>query len=451
MKKVYKLLSLLLILVNCIQTNIAAEDLANKDYSIISSKELDENLIFAVKNNLPIIVRELVQAGADISGKITTPSDCGEFDVIRTMTEYAKDNGYEDIEKQLIMARININLSSAILAASEANDLNAVKYLIKAGVNARYPDNSGRALLVASDKGHLEVVKELIRGGVDVNFGAKYFYGSALIIASERGHLDLIRELIKKGADVNAVDHCGNTCLMRAIDGYYPSNENRIKAINLILNAKCNVNHENNYNKTALKTAIQKNDSIVVSRLIEAGADIGQQVDMSPYGYGKGSHLSFAIKISNKNVLNQLKKSKKALIVASKEGLFDFVKELVQEGCDVNSLDNDRNTALIAALSSWWKSDCEKIMKVLLKANCNVNHTNIHGNTALIEAVKLGVYKAVKILLEHPKINIKHVNKDGKTALKIAMEKAPNESLYYFDRNESLEREMIANVLKKIS
>lgn len=446
MKKAYRVFCLLLVLINCVQIDITAENLMQKNYANMSQQELDQNLILAVKSNHANTVQGLIQAGANIAQYIKHNSKCGEYDSESTLFEYAKNNGYEDIVKELIQARTNKNVSTAIIAASQAGDLDAVKELIRAGVNLRYAKNCCVALIVASEKGYLEIVKELIRGGVDVNCELHGIDSTALLVASRRGHLDIMRELIKAGAHVNAVDEFGTTCLIKVIDHFHSKN---IDFVKLLLNAKCDVNHKDPRGQTALLVATMQNQPIVVKELMQAGADIDQKTNKWPFV----TPLSLARDRDYREVLKELKKSKKTLIIASREGNLNFVKELVQEGFDVNIADDEGNTALMKALSQWCRDyyDTDEIIKILLNAKCNVNHANIYGNTALIEAVIWGRYKAVEILLKCPKINVDHVNKDGKTAFEIAIEKAPSKNLDYFDRNESLARAAIADRFKRIS
>tara|TARA_B100000674_G_C37876562_1_gene932266 strand:+ start:27 stop:1364 length:1338 start_codon:yes stop_codon:yes gene_type:complete len=437
-----KILFVFFFSMNAISSQLfTVDDLSEKNYSEMSQQELDENLVIAVKKNNSMVVRKLVEAGANIAETIRYSTPCGEYDTVSTLLEYAQENGYKDITKQLIQARTNKNLSSAIVAASQVGDVDAVKKLMRAGVNSRFMESCSRALVVASEKGYFEIVRELIRGGIDVTY--KDGGNIALIVASQKGYLKIVRELIRAGVDANSVDGWGNTALVKVVDSYCGSD--KIKMIKLLLNAKCNVNHENKFGNTALKLAMLRNDSAVVHELIQAGADIAQKTKRNICG--EESHLIFAINNCNKDVLNQFKKSKKVLLVASQEGKLNFVRDLVREGFDLNVADDNGDTALIIA-SGYGRVD---IVKELIGAGAYINLANKNGDTALIEAVRRGNYDIVKILLGHQKINVKHTNKGGETALKIAIEKAPSPYLDYFSRDESLAREMIAKRLQEFS
>lgn len=111
------------------------------------------------------------------------------------------------------------------------------------------------------------------------------------------------------------------------------------------------------------------------------------------------------------------------LIKAVKEGDVDKVKELINKGVDVNTKDEDRNTALIYATdqtySMYTYKDYITIVKLLLEAGANVNLQNNHGRTALIMATDYNNIDIVKLLIKKgADVNIQ--DEEGKTALMYA-------------------------------
>jgi len=83
-----------------------------------------------------------------------------------------------------------------------------------------------------------------------------------------------------------------------------------------------------------------------------------------------------------------------ALVMACKEGDFDFVQTLIKSGIDVNSIGSNGFTPLMMATSH----DEEKIVSYLLKQGADVNKS-YNGWTALIEAADEGAVKSMKLLL----------------------------------------------------
>ena len=61
-------------------------------------------------------------------------------------------------------------------------------------------------------------------------------------------------------------------------------------------------------------------------------------------------------------------------------------------------------------------------LRILIEQEHNVNEQNSDGNTPLIFAVKKGLHRFVKLLLDQPNIDIDQINVDGNTALIFAIE-----------------------------
>lgn len=127
-----------------------------------------------------------------------------------------------------------------------------------------------------------------------------------------------------------------------------------------------------------------------------------------------------------------------ALIIAIKNGYLNEVKELIQAGANVNYAEKYGETPLNMAVDharalsqfssqaqekykSRWEQGAE-IIHILLETKANVNHANKNGDTALMLAIKNHDFNTVQYLLETPGININHVNKEGDTALLIAIQ-----------------------------
>ena len=60
--------------------------------------------------------------------------------------------------------------TSALMAASEAGDIEVLRLLLEAGAHVNYRDNEGEtALALASLRGHVEVVQMLVEACADTN------------------------------------------------------------------------------------------------------------------------------------------------------------------------------------------------------------------------------------------------------------------------------------------
>jgi ankyrin repeat protein len=346
------------------------------DFSSMSSKELNNALISAVKKNKPETVQELVQAGADVNKEMTITGShgrgegCMDYMIIYTLLEYAAIHGYVDIVKELINAGAVIYAdhpqysdyaAAALIGASRKGHVDVVRALIKAGADVNHADRGDTALCEASRGGHVDVVKELIRAGADVDHVG--ILGTALIGASRTGYVDVIKELIKAGADVNFTnEYGGDTALIQAsIRGY-------ADVVRELIKAGAHVNLTNKNGDTALMCAIKNHHFDVVQSILQ-----------SPEFH---------------------------------TGIWQRIKDLFSDSGtkSINYADKDGNTALILAIQ---------------RVRCSYSNNQEYN-------ICVNSQNIINALLQTPGINLHHVNKNGDTAITL-LEKL-NETMNRFAR-----------------
>lgn len=133
--------------------------------------------------------------------------------------------GKMDIVENYLKNRININVYSssgktALMAASEKGQTEAVKLLLKRGAKANLYNtkNHRTALMEACAGGHTNVVKLLLdtpEGRASVR-ASSATGTTALMIASGFGHLKVVELLLNAGAAPEVQDKDGSTALIRA-------------------------------------------------------------------------------------------------------------------------------------------------------------------------------------------------------------------------------------------
>jgi ankyrin repeat protein len=106
-----------------------------------------------------------------------------------------------------------------------------------------------------------------------------------------------------------------------------------------------------------------------------------------------------------------------ALMFAAREGMFDYVKILLEYDANVDEKNNNDETALMIAMNSTRSAD---IIKMLLQFNPDVNIKNKWGNTALITSIIDGRKIEIIQLLLDAKADIDTQNDDNETALMYA-------------------------------
>ncbi len=179
--------------------------------------KMDETalIIAARKGNLDI-ARTLLKAGADINAR--TKYD----DTALTAATYFC---HPNVAKFLIEQGADVNAKNAgygstpLMNASECNDLEIVKSLIKKGAKVNEQNKCDESsLMAAALKGYSDIVQALLAAGADPNlvFNAKNANmagRTALMAATHNKHKDIVALLLASGADPNIKDKSGKTAL----------------------------------------------------------------------------------------------------------------------------------------------------------------------------------------------------------------------------------------------
>ena len=97
---------------------------------------------------------------------------------------------------------------------------------------------------------------------------------------------------------------------------------------------------------------------------------------------------------------------------------FKIVKQIIDNGADVNSIDDDGQTPLMYAVDNW-SDDAAEIVKILLENGADVNARDKFGDTALIMPAAHGRSKIIQTLI-NAGVDVNVKNKYGYTALMVA-------------------------------
>lgn len=112
------------------------------------------------------------------------------------------------------------------------------------------------------------------------------------------------------------------------------------------------------------------------------------------------------------NINSRIDNSMTALMYAAKHNDQSVVRILLQEGCDVNLLNDDKNNALWFACIS----NNREIVRRLISHGCNINNQNINGATCLMHSAFRGDVEIIKELIKAGSDITKTTN-DGFNAL----------------------------------
>jgi len=163
---------------------------------------------------------------------------------------------------------------SRLCSAATTGSLENVKYLATPE-NVNTKGWLGWAPLhKASQLGHIEIVECLLNDKLNAMVDIRDLENhTPLLLAAGTnqetpGHIAVVKALIDKGADVNATDDCGYSSLQLAV-----LNSN-YEIAKLLVEARCNLDHKNQDQFTALHTACSQGNKNMIQLLIDNGADI---------------------------------------------------------------------------------------------------------------------------------------------------------------------------------
>jgi len=239
---------------------------------------------------------------------------------------------------------------TAVADAARADDLSAVRQLIKehGDVNATANDGSS-ALLWAAFHSDAEMTKALLAAGAAVD-AANHYGVTPLLQASRNGDVEVMRALLDAGAQATRWHPEGETPLMAA------SRTGNVDAVRLLLSRGSFVNAADPFQEeTALMWASAEGHVEVVKALLAAGADPNLKAHVSTittrehadHPSGGFTALMFAVRNGHEDVAKALidghadlkltnADGASATIVAIVNDRFDLAKELIDRGSDPN-------------------------------------------------------------------------------------------------------------------
>ena len=138
-------------------------------------------------------------------------------------------------------------------------------------------------------------------------------------------------------------------------------------------------------NSQHMVTAAENGDLITVKNLLDQGADINQTDESG----------------------------RTPIMAATYAHETKMVEYLLSNGADINKRDHMKNNPFLYAGAEGYND----ILELLIEAEPDTKLVNRYGGTALIPAAERGHVGTVQLLLEKTDVDVNHVNKLGWTAL----------------------------------
>jgi len=330
----------------------------------------------------------------------------------------ASASGHVDIVKTLIKdfsADVNIQDKDGISALMEASIMGHVKVvelLLQAGAEVDATTKSQvTALWLAAGENKLDVMKVLIKKGADSTV-TRVDGLTALMTAAHAGHVESVKFLIQNGANIRAVDKDGLTALMNAAE------HGSVEVLKLIADASnkdseyINLKSKTGFNALIIAAANGKTDA--VKYLIhDARADVSIVADngvtstMYAASLGHVETLKVLVQDGKADIHTLHSNGGSALLEACTAGAANSIKYLISVGAQVDSMDQDGVTPLMAVASNGNVTALNYVLDALSslmqpKSDAMIQHINrlsFSGGSAVMFSAAGGHVNATKLLI----------------------------------------------------
>ncbi len=306
-------------------------------------------------------------------------------------------------EVPLAPAAADVPASPLAEAAMRGDKQTLAALLERGGLDLDAPGRDGTPalhwLVRVSDRATAE---RLVRAGADVNAASRYGV-TPLELAIGAGDAAMVRWLLDAGADTTLPDHAGEAPLLQAARLADPA-----VAAALLEHGVAVDTRDVRFGQTALMIAARLGSVALVKLLLDAGADVDAATTTqepprfvppseSPPGLSRGIGIVRAGWPEDRGKRFPVGGAKTALLYATREGLLDVTRLLVERGASLELADGNGVTPLLSAImnasvfrvSRLGSSDHLQVANLLLDAAANVDAMDWYGETPLWAAVDL--------------------------------------------------------------
>ena len=332
---------------------------------------------------------------------------------------------YDVVERLLLFPTLLVNQqnlwgNTVLHGACKNNRVPVVKAVLKhKDIAINITDNQGNTPLVqAATAGNEEVCKLLLDANCDMDIRSTETGNTALLAAIKNGHTSIASLLIQAGCDCTLVDTDGRNALHMAI-----LRHSEAVIAQLLDNKDIDIDAaEFADGRTALLLAINDNKTSIGLKLLEQNCDVlhqdldGHNAIMMCSWKGREEIGKALLEQRDECGINaqNLQGYSALSLWAYGYSNIEFGSVLLEKGhADVNLPNHTQSTPLHVAIL---RNQLSRV-KVLVEHNCNVNTIDEAKQTALIHAVSHSYMDIANYLMEQPGIDINHAGDNGNTAL----------------------------------
>ncbi|MCW8087656.1 ankyrin repeat domain-containing protein [Sabulicella glaciei] len=235
----------------------------------------------------------------------------------------------------------------------------------------------------------------------DQNFDPNFGDGAVLRSTIKLGYLDLIDDVLSKGANPNLACPDRRTALFFALENEY------FDVAETLLRNGAEISARDKFGWTPLIWASIKGYPRIVEFLVEKGADlhICSEDGWNALTGAFFKQHQFIVDYLTKHGARFGRKYKEAaLLSAYQYGAYHVVRQLIQDGVNVNIGSSDGEPLLISVLH---RGDAD-ILQLLLDAGADMNMRDKEGNPALLSAIHRAQYRLASTLVQSgASVNVK--------------------------------------------
>ncbi len=276
--------------------------------------------------------------------------------------------------------------------AVSSGNLESVKNLLEEGVDVNeYSEEGETALTIAIEKKNYALVKLLIDNEATCEYEElelamaksakiasllmrKGVQGcTSLMTAVYQGNIEATKSLLANDADVNEENENEETALMFA---------RKKKIIDILLEHGADIEKENASGKTALMLAIEKGRKQAFRALLARGANV--HIKTNDWKTSIEMAIDHGHSEMEKVLVAQKANKWTALMVASYKGDASQVKNLLENGVDVEATSEDYETPLLVSVKKQWN---QEVFDALLDSGTDINQSDLDEYNVLMNAL----------------------------------------------------------------
>ncbi|XP_052065741.1 uncharacterized protein LOC127705457 [Mytilus californianus] len=397
-------------------------------------------LVEAIFHYLDDIVQQLLHSGANVNQICKEKTQLRTDNINRTgytASHHRVLKSMEDMEdtsnhkfKSCILTKI---IKSRQMILKKKRDF--VGLLLEFGADPNF-EKSGHdsCLMHAVQQGDPVLVKTLLNAKADINhIGNKgytalhiYFLNSmhrsekalcrkllerSVILEFEEDDSSILQTLLEYGAPTNVSCTDGDLPIHIAVSNCttYNAFESNVDDIISMIDLTKDLNVPDKKKSTPFLDIIKFCNLDVLKKMVELGADVKS----------KGTNGNTALHV----------------VVEKKKFSKDIVSFLLQNGADINAMNDPKETPLILCMKRGSNYATVDNISFLLENGANANSCADGSNSALLEAISFESFHVASALIDH-QANLKHIGENGNTVLHALFSKENKREIQprtYFD------------------